>query len=224
MKFTIGRAESNDYQAKEASVSASHAEITISKDLKSFDLIDLDSTNGTFINGRRVVSKKITDKDVVRFGNHQLEGNQLFALLNSYLKKERVDFTHEFEELLKLEEGFKTKRRKITKYYRLLAMLPRLLITLVVVLIIFLIPNLGSDLRYPLMIGATLLGTMVSSLGISEQKKESKLDALKANFQLEFLCPKCDIELSMGNRDGSYYKNKKTCNNRKCNVTWLKTH
>ena len=98
------------------------------------------------------------------------------------------------------------------------------MITLAVVLIIFLIPNLGSELRYPLMIGATLLGTMVSSLGISEHKKESKLDSLKANFQLKFLCPKCDIELSMGNRDGLYYKNKKTCNNRKCNVTWLKTH
>jgi pSer/pThr/pTyr-binding forkhead associated (FHA) protein len=49
----IGRAEGNDYRLPDTSISSSHCEITLDGSGKMF-VRDLGSSNGTFIQGRRV--------------------------------------------------------------------------------------------------------------------------------------------------------------------------
>lgn len=220
MKYSIGRNEDNDLVLSDKSVSGNHAEIIISDDYHTYTLTDLKSTNGTYIDNRRIVSKKLAANQELRFGNHLYMGEKLIELLKSHIKEVRTDFSKEFEELLSLENDFQKKRRNINKNYRIIIALPKLIVTILVVLAIYLIPNMNSGLRYPLMIGATLFGTIISTLGISEQKKEDKLNILRANFQLHFKCPKCDTELYSGSRDGSYYKERGKCINQRCNATW----
>src|SRR6185503_8354889 len=67
-KITIGRAPNNSlvFGDGQRRVSSHHAEIIRRDD--HYLLRDLGSTNGTMINGRRVVATEIQDDDLIEFG------------------------------------------------------------------------------------------------------------------------------------------------------------
>ncbi|MFT5391543.1 MAG: pSer/pThr/pTyr-binding forkhead associated (FHA) protein [Gammaproteobacteria bacterium] len=70
-RITIGRKAENDIQVDNLAVSGQHcAIITILND--SF-LEDLDSTNGTFVNGKLVKKHALKNGDVVSIGKHELK-------------------------------------------------------------------------------------------------------------------------------------------------------
>jgi pSer/pThr/pTyr-binding forkhead associated (FHA) protein/peroxiredoxin len=65
---TIGSGEDNQLVIRRASVSRSHASLAFRKD--HFEISDLGSTNGTFVNGRRVSSPvDVEVGDEIRFGD-----------------------------------------------------------------------------------------------------------------------------------------------------------
>ena len=69
-RMTIGRKPHNDIQVDNLAVSGTHAAIlTILSD--SF-IEDLDSTNGTFINGKLIKKHALRDGDVIAIGKHEL--------------------------------------------------------------------------------------------------------------------------------------------------------
>ena len=69
-KTTIGRVEDNTLQITEPSVSSHHAEIL----LQGSDVMvrDLNSTNGTFINGEKITEKVIKPGQILRLGQIEL--------------------------------------------------------------------------------------------------------------------------------------------------------
>lgn len=70
-RITIGRKPENDIQVDNLAVSGQHcAIITILND--SF-LEDLDSTNGTFVNGKLVKKHALKNRDIVSIGKHELK-------------------------------------------------------------------------------------------------------------------------------------------------------
>ena len=70
-RITIGRKPDNDIQIDNLAVSGQHAAIiTILND--SF-LEDLDSTNGTFVNGKLIKKHALKNGDVVSIGKHELK-------------------------------------------------------------------------------------------------------------------------------------------------------
>ncbi|NJO00668.1 MAG: FHA domain-containing protein, partial [Bacteroidia bacterium] len=64
--MTIGRAANNDIVIPEQTVSSRHATITVENG--SFFINDLNSTNGTFINGNRIDSKILKSGDLIKLG------------------------------------------------------------------------------------------------------------------------------------------------------------
>jgi pSer/pThr/pTyr-binding forkhead associated (FHA) protein len=66
-KTTIGRLEDNSIHIPEQSVSSHHCEVL----LKGSDIIvkDLDSTNGTYINGEKITEKVLKPGQILRLGN-----------------------------------------------------------------------------------------------------------------------------------------------------------
>jgi len=70
-RVVLGRKPDNDIQVDNLAVSGQHAAIiTILND--SF-LEDLESTNGTFINGKLVKKHALKDGDVIQIGKHELK-------------------------------------------------------------------------------------------------------------------------------------------------------
>lgn len=69
-KTTIGRVEDNTFQIGEPSVSSHHCEVI----LRSGEVVvkDLNSTNGTFINGEKVSERVLKAGEVLRLGQIEL--------------------------------------------------------------------------------------------------------------------------------------------------------
>jgi len=69
-EITLGRVDDNKVQVEHASVSGHHAVLK----LEGMDYIirDLDSTNGTRINGEKITQQKLRRNDIVRLGNIEL--------------------------------------------------------------------------------------------------------------------------------------------------------
>jgi pSer/pThr/pTyr-binding forkhead associated (FHA) protein len=70
-RISIGRKGSNDIQIEDMSISGEHARITTI--LGDVFLEDLDSTNGTHVNGKPVTRRVLSDGDVVDFGKYRLK-------------------------------------------------------------------------------------------------------------------------------------------------------
>ena len=70
-RTTVGRVSDNAFEIPEASVSSHHAEIL----LKGNEVVvrDLDSTNGTFINGERITEAVLQPGQTLRFGTIELK-------------------------------------------------------------------------------------------------------------------------------------------------------
>ena len=66
----IGRGSQNSIRLSSAVVSGNHAEITGSGD--GYILTDLGSTNGTYINGKKVKSERLDNNDVISIGGYRI--------------------------------------------------------------------------------------------------------------------------------------------------------
>lgn len=66
----VGRAKDNDVQLNDPTVSAHHAKIVTV--MHNSYIEDLDSKNGVFINGERVVVQALESDDVISIGQHEL--------------------------------------------------------------------------------------------------------------------------------------------------------
>ena len=68
-KTSIGRAMTNDIVVEDAAASRNHAEIRVDEARKKISIVDLDSTNGTFVNHERISGEcPLKVNDVIRIG------------------------------------------------------------------------------------------------------------------------------------------------------------
>ncbi len=69
-RITIGRMPQNDIHLDDPTVSGEHAAIVLENNAV---IEDLDSTNGVFLNGKRVSRQQLNNRDVIAIGRHQLK-------------------------------------------------------------------------------------------------------------------------------------------------------
>ena len=65
--FQVGREEPADLPLRDATVSREHARFETNGD--AWVLVDLESANGTFVNGRRITRRRLKGGELLRFGN-----------------------------------------------------------------------------------------------------------------------------------------------------------
>jgi len=68
---SIGRSDENDIHIKDSTVSSHHAKIVTYYDASYIE--DLGSTNGTFVNGKRIQKHILHPGDVISLGTHTLK-------------------------------------------------------------------------------------------------------------------------------------------------------
>lgn len=69
-RIRIGRAEGNDWLIEDINVSRSHAEIVQAKD-GTYELVDLKSTNGTYLNDNRIRREKLIFGDIISIAGYR---------------------------------------------------------------------------------------------------------------------------------------------------------
>lgn len=70
-EISIGRAEGNTIRLNDGSVSSRHAILSFTED--DYTIKDLNSTNGTRVNGTKIVQQKLQRGDAVHIGNLQFQ-------------------------------------------------------------------------------------------------------------------------------------------------------
>lgn len=76
-RMTIGRRSDNHICLNDASVSGLHAVLSLQPDPyldghQRVTLVDFNSTNGVFVNGRKVRQQQLAAGDIITLGEHQL--------------------------------------------------------------------------------------------------------------------------------------------------------
>ena len=89
--ITIGKDQSNDIQIEDISVSRFHLQLVIDEK-KEVTVIDLSSTNGTYINGQRIYSPTKLDKyDILLVGSNPFDWKrQIIEIIDDTTLKEKV--------------------------------------------------------------------------------------------------------------------------------------
>ncbi|MBC8336078.1 MAG: FHA domain-containing protein [Anaerolineales bacterium] len=88
----IGRARDNDLIIEHSKVSRKHAEIRYQKE--RFEVIDLDSTGGTYVNGNKIDRYILSKGDVITLANfHLVFGEEEFPVVKSSAKYKVPDKT-----------------------------------------------------------------------------------------------------------------------------------
>ena len=67
-ELTLGREEDNDIQLRLSNISRHHVKITDKQD--GIVVQDLDSTNGTYVNGTKINTSTLQNGDTISFGRH----------------------------------------------------------------------------------------------------------------------------------------------------------
>ena len=93
----IGRGTSNDVVINDSVVSTSHAKITIS-DFGEISIEDLNSKNGTFVDGKRITKAILTSSSTVLLGNHSIDWKQIIQTAKNKPVKSPISFPHDVVE------------------------------------------------------------------------------------------------------------------------------
>ena len=83
-RLLVGRSEHNDIDIPSRFVSRHHA-LLVRHGNATF-LMDLNSTNGTFVNSRRVSNHVLLHNDVITVGHHTIKFNDPFATTRGKLE------------------------------------------------------------------------------------------------------------------------------------------
>src|SRR5688572_29107065 len=130
-KTTVGRVSDNAFEIPEASVSSHHAELTLKGN--ELHIKDLGSTNGTFINGEKIMEGVVKPGQILRLGMIEMRletADPVAAAAASKKVVQTLDQTRVIPQGVKLDElegtrtpldfgksGFEKKDNKGTKTF-----------------------------------------------------------------------------------------------------------
>ncbi len=216
MVVTIGKASDNDFVVDDPHVSRHHARL-IGEEDGCLLLEDLNSTNGTFVNGVQIMKKRVFKNDVIYLGDH-------YVLSLSEVLKRDNDYSEEFTALKKIYDDYIQEKIKIQSSNqfktRLLQSLPFALPGIVGVVMGFL--GKGS----PTLFGISLfIAVCAPTIGIYLGAKQAakvprQLQKIANQFKIDYVCPKCGTFL--GEIPWESLKNRKECPRPSCKAKWVR--
>jgi len=214
MIVTIGKAVNNDFIIDDVHISRYHAQLKITTQ-GDYLLEDLNSVNGTIVNGQQIVRKYLKDGDTILLGG-------IFKTSLSEILNKKNMYTFEFEALCPVYDQYQKKKVYIqsTNQFktRLLQTLP------------FTVPGIvGICLSVGGLAGKTILyvslfiAVVVPAFGIflgarQAAKTPSQLQSLADQLKIDYICPKCKSFL--GEIPWQSLKNKGNCTHSNCGAKW----
>lgn len=198
---------------------------------------DNESSNGTFVNGRRIAKAKIQESDVVWLGGQGEEGSyqlDLRKVFESCCKAEntqRTDYSQEFEDIKQAYIDYKREESELKKQATVKSQMPLRIISLVPTIIgaiIAILPEADPNSRIiAISVGGAITGLinilmLGKNSGTNEQLSEG-ITELQIKYQSRYCCPKCGMKYPFTTHWRKLEAEGK-CPNPKCNAVFVKKY
>ena len=178
---------------------------------------DNESTNGTFVNGKRVAKTKIKENDKIWLGGngvdnmcYRLDIDKVIASCQEAEETQRTDYSQEFANIKQAYINYQTEVAELKFKATKKSQLPRLLASLIpaVLGLLFFVMTLGNNnpemmnIRIGIMIAGTAISgvvgiiTMGKSNAVSEELSED-ITELQIKYLKDYSCPKCGKEFNL---------------------------
>jgi FHA domain len=228
--ITIGRNEKNDIPiSRDNSISDFHAKVMQQED--GFYLVeDLQSTNGTFVNGRPIRKATIGLTDKLQVANYTINLADIFQVSAPGLnKKDGNDYSEEFKE--KAETWYKwdnekTKAEKVLLFKRTALMLIAPLLWTIISFTVLrslreskIIEDhkLYSDLAGGYIVISSIFSVIATLITTNPKHAKNRLRAAE-KLRITYKCPNCNS--SLGTDSPEYYYEQNSCNNAACKAVF----
>jgi hypothetical protein len=215
MKIKIGKAGDNDYVVNNPYVSKYHALLSRAPG-GCLLLEDLDSANGTYVNGIQIMKKRIAPTDTVKLGS-------MFVLNISEVLKSRNDYSEEFAALKEIYDNYVEQKIKIQSSNqfktRLFQTLPFALPGVIGVVVGFMGKGSASLLGISLFVAISAPAAGIYLGAKQSAKIPRQLQDLANQFKIDYVCPKCRTFL--GEIPWESLVNKKQCPVASCKAKWV---
>lgn len=239
MEWIIGRKE-GEIRVNNGSVSGKHAKLTKLID-GTYRIEDLNSTNGTTVNGVRIISKTISASDIVALGGVIVDLSQCFSNLPKQKEVAQnpndlqtrptinLDYSEQFEKKKFVYDQYNRKKVKIQSETASKVMMMRslpMIVPAMLSLAVLIMGESGSEFKTTIAIIGGLLSIIGLVWGIqASAKAQSKIPEmlleLEDDFKVEYICPRCKVFL--GNLPWKNLRNRGECSNPQCRAKFVKS-
>jgi DNA-directed RNA polymerase subunit RPC12/RpoP len=183
-EIIVGRqVEKGDYLVEDQHKSVSRKHCCISRKENGIYIEDMNSANGTFVNGKSVSSKKINHSDRLTLGGADGYELKLAAVLK-LLPVSDKEFRDNFLALKQVYENYQKEKIKIQANSQTKRMLKQSL----PMMAMRAVPIVGGLLSA----GAGAIGSRMAAKDIEPMLE--KMNALREQFMLDYVCPNCNRE------------------------------
>lgn len=220
----IGRDTKNGIVYKDPSVGGEHLKAIV-YDNDEIVIEDLNSTTGTFVDGRRIKRIKLSKESItVKLGNFEITSHTLIKDIKKSMGVGKSDFTELFA--IKIAPAFEAYEKKLAKLksqeyviqnYRVIATLLGAIITIIAVAV------KSETLKIS---GIAVSAIALVIFTILAYKQKSKLDEKKQDLRGEYLekikCPKCRKTLLANDTTLRFLRQRKRCIHTPCDAIFFK--
>lgn len=190
----IGRKGNQPFAITERTVSGKHLKATLLAD-GNIEIEDLDSTNGTYVDGQRIVKKVVSPDQMVLLGTvYQIRIGDAMGIAPQGSVASNPEEVSAFAKLQKVYEDYEAAKVKIQQENakkQFLRSLPGVASTVLFALT-FLLGDTVDSIK-PFMGVIMITGIAVSSWMAfkGQQTMPVKMEELNKKFMIDYVCPKC---------------------------------
>ena len=213
--YTIGRAADNRVKIDSPDVGRYHARLTVN-DAGVF-LEDLDSINGTYVNGFRIKEAMLNCRDQITLGKKHVVNPEYLASLFRKINPavDPNDYKKEFLELKYIYNNYqKDKQKAMLRHQNMINWRRFAVVTIPSVLFIILAHFVWKLDKAYFPIYITLSAALGCLLPFFNTENKRGI-YLEREFRKKYRCPKCKLMLS---QDWEIHREDKNCP--RCNVIW----
>ena len=181
---------------------------------------DLNSANGTYVNGIRVEEAVLHPKDTVRIANkYPLNMKNIFGHLPGFNTDECDDYSQEFETLKGVWDHYETKKGEINQKSQNRLQWGKTGLVSLPVLGFIILARLfkWNEWYFPFYIGLNTFLTSAAFFLLKDKKKEVLLKQLEVEFRKKYRCPRCGYQLR---ESWDLHHDQQNCPS--CKAIWMK--